>query len=59
MFAEPLEVRTTAVIPLMAALPYAIVADEPEEAGLAYNPATQLGVFAGLLATGGRPHERH
>lgn len=47
MHAERLAVSTNAVIPLMAALPYAITADEPDENDINYDPLTQLTVYAG------------
>jgi len=47
MNAEPLKITTDAIIPLMATLPYAIVDDEPEEAGISYDPCSQLTIYAG------------
>lgn len=47
MYAERMEVNGPALIPLMAALPYSIIADESEEEGIQYDPGTQLTVFAG------------
>ena len=47
MNAERLEINTTAVIPLMAALPYAIMDDEPDDAAVSYDPCAQLTVYAG------------
>jgi hypothetical protein len=44
---EKLTVNTNAAIPLMAALPYGIAADEPHEAASTYDPETQLTYFAG------------
>jgi hypothetical protein len=48
MYAERVAINTCAVIPLMAALPYKITGDEPDEAmGVIYDPETQLTVYAG------------
>ncbi len=47
MHAERLAINTNAVIPLMAALPYAITEDTSEEDGIKYDPGTQLTVYAG------------
>lgn len=47
MNAERLAIATNAVIPLMAALPYAIATDEADETGIQYDPETQLTVYAG------------
>lgn len=47
MKAECLEIRTTGIMPLMAALPYAIEADESEDTGDTYDPKSQLTVYAG------------
>lgn len=48
MYAERMEVNGQALIPLMAALPYSIMADESEEdGGFQYDPESQLTVFAG------------
>lgn len=47
MQVERLAINTNAVIPLMAALPYAITADEPDETGIQYDPGTQLTIYAG------------
>lgn len=47
MNAERLEINTTAVIPLMAALPYAITEDEPNETCVQYDPRNQLTIYAG------------
>lgn len=44
---ERLKVNTNAVIPLMAALPYGIAVDEPEESDAQYDPSTQLTIYAG------------
>lgn len=47
MHAERLAINTRAVIPLMAALPYAVTADAPEVERVKYDPGSQLTVFAG------------
>lgn len=47
MHAERLVINTNAVIPLMAALPYAVTADADEVTGVQYDPETQLTFFAG------------
>lgn len=47
MHAERMVINTDAVIPLMAALPYAIIADEHDERGIEYDPGMQLTVYAG------------
>ena len=47
MHAERMAINSRAVIPLMAALPYAITADTPEEEGVRYDPGTQSTVYAG------------
>lgn len=47
MLAKRIAINTNAVIPLMAALPYAITTDEPDETGIQYDPGTQLTVYAG------------
>lgn len=47
MQANRLAITTNAVIPLMAALPYAIIEDEHDGTGAQYDPDTQLTVFAG------------
>lgn len=47
MHAERMEINTNAVIPFMAALPYAITADEPDETGIQYDPGTQRTIYAG------------
>jgi len=39
-------IQTTRVIPLMAALPYRIAADEPEGSPPVYDPKSQLTRFA-------------
>ena len=47
MKAERLELHTSAVVPLMAALPYSIETEECDEAGVIYDPTSQLTVYAG------------
>ena len=47
MNAEPLKITTKAVMPLMAALPYAIMDDEPDGVAVSYDPCAQLTVYAG------------
>ena len=47
MHAQRMVINTEAVIPLMAALPYAITLDEPDEQGIDYDPRSQLTVYAG------------
>ncbi|MET2829779.1 hypothetical protein [Mesorhizobium shangrilense] len=47
MNAQRLAIATNAIVPLMAALPYAIMADEPQERAVQYDPGTQLTVYAG------------
>jgi hypothetical protein len=47
MFAKRMEVLTSAVMPLMAALPFILRDDEPEPIMAAYDPLTQTTVFAG------------
>jgi len=42
-----LSVKTTAAIPLMAALPYGIRADAQDQSAIVYDPGTQLTHFAG------------
>lgn len=40
-------IETEAMIPVMAALPYAISISDPETEPFTYNPETQLTQFAG------------
>ena len=47
MKVERLQVHTSAAIPLMATLPYAIDLTQDEELGGFYDPETQLTIFAG------------
>ncbi len=47
MDAIRMAINTHAVIPLMAALPYAITADDPDEGPVLYDPDAQRTVFAG------------
>lgn len=48
MHAERLAIKTSGVIPLMAALPYKITVDElPNDVGVQYDPKTQSTVYAG------------
>ena len=42
-----LNVKTTAAIPLMAALPYGVAMDRSPESNIEYDPRTQLTRFAG------------
>lgn len=42
-----MSVNTDAVIPLIAALPYGVVLDAPDEARIEYDPMAQLTRYAG------------
>jgi hypothetical protein len=44
---EKLRVKTDAVIPLMAALPYGIALEPNADVEITYNPESQLTLFAG------------
>ncbi|OGA67696.1 MAG: hypothetical protein A3G81_11185 [Betaproteobacteria bacterium RIFCSPLOWO2_12_FULL_65_14] len=44
---QKLSVKTDAAIPLIAALPYRVEMDRPEDARIEYDPETQLTVYAG------------
>lgn len=47
MHVQKLSVKTNAVIPLMAALPYGVAAEQPGDGAMIYEPETQLTHFAG------------
>lgn len=48
MVVKPLVLETDAMIPVMAALPYAVSINDPEaEQPFTYDPETQLTIFAG------------
>jgi len=48
MSIQPLVLETDAVIPVMAALPYAVAISDPEvEKPFTYDPQTQLTIYAG------------
>jgi hypothetical protein len=48
MVIKPLVLETEAVIPVMAALPYAVSITDPEaEQPITYDPRTQLSIIAG------------
>lgn len=46
MHIQKLSVKTSSIIPLMAALPYRVAMDSPAVCGIEYDPATQLSYFA-------------
>ncbi len=47
MYAKRIEINTSDAMPLMAALPYSIIEDEPENFSPRYDPKSQVTVFAG------------
>jgi hypothetical protein len=44
---EKIEIDPVSPMPLIAVLPYRIVADQREDTSFAYDPTTQLSIFAG------------